>query len=332
MSTLDRAFIRVYERDRAATEHGTGPVPPAHVSHLRPSAPPDLPPAPPEPPAQLPKALAADILPIRASATPTVPAPHMSIKSQGATVPVAVATGTSESTSSPAIAFPSPSEDTPRVRPVFEVERLNWPSVVSELAGAASLEYGLLARDLAGGSRRGQKLVVVAASVAKCGATTVTLFLARLLSSRGLSVALVDGDFATAGVTQQLGLAPESGWDDVLTGAQPLDEALIESLDDRVTVLPWRQTDHRPRADGAAVASTLAVLKSAFDIVLVDLGAGCSRWANDTHAARLPVADIDLGLVVRDARQVSWDAAEQAATWLTSQGANRWCPVENFVR
>ena len=98
--------------------------------------------------------------------------------------------------------------------------------------------------------------------------------LAKLLADAGKSVAIVDGNFAAPGLAQQLGLAVQAGWEQLLSGATPLAEGVVYSLGDRIALLPLVR-------GGAAAAETLdaihasvtaGVLRYHYNVVLIDLG------------------------------------------------------------
>jgi capsular exopolysaccharide synthesis family protein len=124
-----------------------------------------------------------------------------------------------------------------------------------------------LARDGA----RGTSLLVTGSN-AQEGTTAVACGLAIAMAETGAKVALVDANMRTPGVGRYLALESNLGLADVLTGSATVREALQDSLDGRLTVLP---PGERPVDPGEVLASprlgaTMRRLTERFDIVLVD--------------------------------------------------------------
>jgi capsular exopolysaccharide synthesis family protein len=85
-------------------------------------------------------------------------------------------------------------------------------------------------------------------------------------------VVLVDADLHRPTVHTLLGLASSPGLSDVLMGGATLDEALVDTLDYRLTVLPAGLPPTRPAEllGSSAMHTVLADLRSRFDRVIVD--------------------------------------------------------------
>jgi Mrp family chromosome partitioning ATPase len=162
-----------------------------------------------------------------------------------------------------------------RFHPSLEVDAFRWSAVCDELVNAThrprwrQAVETLLAADDAGCS-----LIGVAGAAPNSGATTVIACLARLLAAAGKTVAIVDGDFATAAFGRSLGLGAEIGWEDVLAGRTPLADAVIHSVEDRITVLPLTQggMPAAEKLDSIHASITAGVLRYHYDIVLFDVG------------------------------------------------------------
>ncbi len=104
------------------------------------------------------------------------------------------------------------------------------------------------------------------------GRTTLVLALARALSRRPGRTLLVDADLTGPMLARQLGLRPEFGLEDVVDDGVALSEALIDSPDDHLTLLPLRAAVAQPREFLAKPAWSvlLARVRREFDLVLVD--------------------------------------------------------------
>ncbi len=216
-------------------------------------------------------------------------------------------------------------------RPVFEVSNFVWPELTDVLLEAAGPQFRAAAGDLAEACRRHRKLVTITASRRGEGCTVVALALAKALADQQQRVILVDAHFDAPGLADSLGLAAQVGLEDTLTGEKPLIEALVESLEDRVVVLPLRQPAAADwRLSIARLKSSLDELRRHCDIVLIDAGpcgdAGDRRqllsWAAPCR--------VDRALVVRDLRSTSDDEAAEIERRLHGCGIAQWNFVENF--
>jgi len=172
-----------------------------------------------------------------------------------------------------AFAQPGPTVEA-RFKPALEVDRFRWSPVCDELVHRHFHHLRPALHTLLAADDAGRSLIGVGAAASGLGCTTVVSCLARLLVGAGKSVAIVDGNFAAPGLATHLGLAVETGWEDVLAGSVPLAESVVYSLADRLALLPQR-------AGGAAAAEklesihssvTAGVLRYHYDMVLVDLG------------------------------------------------------------
>jgi Mrp family chromosome partitioning ATPase len=145
------------------------------------------------------------------------------------------------------------------------------------------------------------------------GCTTVALALAAA-AAVDQSVLLIDGDLDTRGLSTRMRATPEAGWEDVLQGFCPLDQA-VYFIEPRpgFAFLPLRQ----PVADPVRLLAqpALAVwqkqLRYDYDLILLD---GGSVWT--TGGAWAPW--IDGALVVGDANHklaaawaLGWDRLEE---------------------
>jgi Mrp family chromosome partitioning ATPase len=159
------------------------------------------------------------------------------------------------------------------------------------------------------------------------------LALARLAANRGLRTVVVDLDLASPQLAQQLGLRPELGWDDVQAERLKIDEALIESIDDRVTLLPLRNGYANPRALAGTgfLRDAVERLRAEFDVVLLDVGPLEDDGDTIDLAAALGGAAIDDALVIRDRRRVTPQQLHDACRRAAALGVRRWDVVENFT-
>jgi Mrp family chromosome partitioning ATPase len=231
----------------------------------------------------------------------------------------------------PATAPTAEPEPPQRLRPLFEVERLPWPKVCGSLVQAATKELAHLADEMTAGARAGRKLVLVSSRQRGEGRSTTLLCLARQLSTHGLNIALVDGDFQQAQLVRQVKLLPQAGWENVLRGETPLDEALIEAVEDRITLLPLMAPliEHEARVCRDQIDASLERLRDQYDLVLVD-GPAAEDPAGALDAL-LEAARFDSAVLVRDVRKTDAGALDVLVRRLAAAGVEHCEIAENFV-
>jgi len=219
------------------------------------------------------------------------------------------------------------------LHPAFETQRFVWPRNVEVLVAAAGSEFSDLAAELEARSHEGRKTFVVSGSHRGEGRTTLVLALARLAANRGLRTVVVDLDLHSPQAAELLGLRPEVGWDDVIADRLLLTDALIESLDDRLTLLPLRNGFANPRAlaGNGFLRGALDTLREHFDIVLLDVGPLAEDADTIDLAAALGGCKLDDGLIVRDRRRATPKQVHDASRRMAALGVRHWDVVENFT-
>ena len=230
----------------------------------------------------------------------------------------------------PAEEVPGPSGQEP-FRPSFQVDGFAWPSGCTRLSTAAEDQLDHLADGLTAGLSEGRKVVGLGSCRQGEGCTTLLLCAARRLAERGLTVAMVDADFDHPELAGRLGLLPESGWEEVLAGRLPLAEAVVESVQDRIVLLPWLgpvSSEGCPTADPAARGATLNALREHYDLVLIDLGA----FDAGSPAVRVDGRWIDAVVLVHDVRSTPQAELNRARARLEAAGIDALSVAENFVK
>jgi len=297
MSTLDEAFIKAYRKGQA-TKPTYAREAGSQPTNLR----------------------AADV-----AAHAVVPPPHARFEYSSPAVVAAPAPVAEPPRSNP--------QPRPAIRPVFEVRHFIWPQLVGSLVAQAQTELQATVGLLAARSQQGRRSLLVTGCARGEGRTTLLLTLAHVAGLRGLRTVLVDLDFGHPELASQLGLAPEVGGEEILGRAMPLAEALIESPDEGLTLLPLV----RPVPEPVAVESqrrwsaALADLRNDFDLVLIDAGPLDSDATAIDLATLLGDAPIDDSLVV--CTHETKDAQLRAVgKRLLAARLRRWDLAENFVR
>ena len=218
--------------------------------------------------------------------------------------------------------------------PLFQTDRFDWPDVCRALDAGAQPHFDRLADALEAGLPQGRKVVGLGGLRRGEGCTTLLLCAARRLASRGLKVLMVDADADDPQLDRRLGLAPEAGWQDVAAGRVALAEAVIESVEDRLAVLPFgaRGADGAaPKGDAPLAAAALEILRRSYDLVLVDLGPSCAAASGQRLPAQTAAGAIDAVVLVCDVRSTSREKLAGLQDRLAEAGIAQAGLVENFV-
>lgn len=358
MSKLDQAFIRAYSKEAPATRPVANPAPasgaatPAppvpnhrvdlgaaklHGPHARSRAAPQplTPPVRPLDPHQV----------FHLLDTPsreTLTGPHLRIVTVDDAVdghdeepksgeePVTLAI---ESTTDTAAGPASPPARTAKLQPAWQVEHFPWPAACDTIARDIAQPLDGLCAELSRYSRLGQKVVCISGCHAGEGRTSVVLLLARKLAATGQRVAIIDGHFAAPALAQQLGLAPTAGWPELLQQSLPVEEALVESARDGVTLLPLEQPlEHDQVARHPRVWAVVRQLRAAYDLVLIDTAPLGAQAEASVTAAPTALFHPDAAILVRDVRATSGPQLQAAVRALRAAGVSTWGIIENFVR
>jgi len=116
----------------------------------------------------------------------------------------------------------------------------------------------------------------VASGKGGVGKTTTAVNTAHELATRGYDVVVVDGDLAMTNLGQVLGVDREPALHDVLAGEASLSAAVHTCGD--LAVVPGADTiDSFRDADPSELGTVLKRLRTAFDVVVVDTGAGVAH-------------------------------------------------------
>ena len=174
-------------------------------------------------------------------------------------------------------------EDPPRA--AYEVDHFAWPDLCRKLSSQLAPQFDELAQQLLAESALGRKAIALAGTCRGEGRTTLALMLAQRLAGAGAKVVLVDADFDSPQLAARLGLGVAGGWQQTLVDGQPVWEAMVESLDDHLAILPLvpRSTtleNASPTQTAAeftcqhsqAIRRHLDELRQHFDVILVDAG------------------------------------------------------------
>ncbi|MBI2823461.1 MAG: hypothetical protein HYX69_02080 [Planctomycetia bacterium] len=364
MSSLNQAFLKAYHKSTAVAARGeasaaspqqavaptTNDAPPAPHVPLPTAATPRAPLSLPEPTAPLalpPRTVAVKPKPL----TPPVPVTIVDAAHPGVKAPHARFASAPARQARPAAAAndPSPaSVDTPSLearpmvlpmfvpshswRPVFEISSFVWPEMIGTMLAAGEAPFRAAAAELIDACRRHRKLVAIAGASASQGCTATTLALARALAQLQQKVAIVDAHFASPQLADSLGVMPQVGWEEHLSGGKPLTEVLVESLEDRVTLLPLRQPPAADwRVSEARLKASFDELRRHFDLVLIDSGPLGDPQDRRHLLSWAAPCRVDRALVVRDVRSLDGEQIATIEKRLQECGIAQWNFVDNFA-
>jgi Mrp family chromosome partitioning ATPase len=132
----------------------------------------------------------------------------------------------------------------------------------------------LVARNLIEACQEGLQVLAVTSPQSGEGRTTVACCLAKLAGSRGLNVAIVDGDIENPTLSYQTNLDVDQDWKTAIFNQLPLEEVAVHSIEDQVTLVPLTHpiAQHEMATDDNRIESMLQELSESFDLVIVDMG------------------------------------------------------------
>jgi Mrp family chromosome partitioning ATPase len=223
-------------------------------------------------------------------------------------------------------------EDAGAFRAMLQVDNVVWPKCCTHMPRSLKDELDQLAAGLLDGNGARRTVVGIAGASSGAGCTTLVLGVARRLARHGVNLLVMDANPANPAVTSRLGLLPEVGWDAVAAGRLSVAEALIESLGDKMTLLPLCDAGEVIRAAGPDASRTLArsvleTLRRQYEVVLVDLGVPTAGG----DALGLLADWLDAAAVVRNVRSGSADELARAVQRLEAFGITVAGVAENFV-
>jgi len=143
---------------------------------------------------------------------------------------------------------------------------------------------------------QGAHCLTIAGGKGGCGKTTTAVNTAYALDDAGYDVVVVDTDLAMPNLHTVLGTSHEPTIHDVLADAEPL-EAAIDTSDDVAAVYGDPSLDRYTDADPAELKTVCNRLRTAFDVLVLDTGAGV------THATMVPCGLADDVVLVTTAKE-----------------------------
>ena len=216
-------------------------------------------------------------------------------------------------------------------RPMLQVDSFAWPTLCERISPTAKGRLDQLSERL--GQKNSGQIIGIVGSTHKAGSTTLLLSMAQSLAESGKRVLLMDAHFNQPELADRLGLEPENGWELVNEANEPVAELLIESINDRLTLLPLCKVSPLGPfgligAPSKSLLKATEELREHYDLILVDLGAAeASDEANLMAATEL----IDTAIIVHNVRDARRTDLIESRTRLRDFGIKIEGIIENFV-
>jgi Mrp family chromosome partitioning ATPase len=161
-------------------------------------------------------------------------------------------------------------------RPGTTIASFHWPAVCRLLFHQCGAPLDGTADLLCSHARSERSIIGVMGLFPKRGATTLSLCLAAKIAQRGSRIILVDGNFTNPCLSTWLEATPTAGWEEALKHVSQLSDAAIRAVDDRLDLLALgtkKVKEPLALVGGLQAAVSAGVLRHAYEIVLIDLGA-----------------------------------------------------------
>jgi len=141
-----------------------------------------------------------------------------------------------------------------------------------------------------------ETVYAIASGKGGVGKTTTTVNLGTALAEAGQRVAIVDVDLGMANLAGFVSLTPDSTTlHDVLAGAVSIDDATYRLADNIVAVPSGTSLDEYAETSPEGLHDVVEELRSQFDYVFLDVGAGISHetvlpwdWPMPSSSSRRP--------------------------------------------
>ncbi len=221
------------------------------------------------------------------------------------------------------------------LHPMLQVDDFQWPRAYKKLCRRAQGELDRLAEGLLDVTAGGQKILALGSCQNEEGTTTLVLCAGRLLAERGWRVIMVDANFARPKLAQHLGLAPASGWEEVLAERLPLEEVIIESVARPLAVLPllesWAEATVPPEYEDR-MAADLRTLAVHYDLVLLDVGSVVDPQGGGRLPIRAIAEPIEAMIMVHRVDRTPEDRLARVQRRMAAGGITQAGTIRNFVR
>ncbi len=160
------------------------------------------------------------------------------------------------------------------------------------------------------------------------GKSVVSTCVARWLSNKGKRVLLIDADVESATLTLFSGVEQKVSWLEGLAKREPIEESLIESVSENITLAAIRKTKINNLAQSAFeyLSRFSNLLSRQFDFVLIDVGD--VNFLNQRSFLHNPV--VDGAILVHQSEEAGADQIELAQLRMRNRGIKPLAIVRNF--
>jgi len=211
----------------------------------------------------------------------------------------------------------------------LEIERLVWPAACHELLASSGPAWDAFCDQLTQG--RNHRCVAITSCHRGEGRTTISLALAKRLAERGSRPVIVEADMDHPCLAPLCGAAPRSGWSEVLSSELPLSDALIHARHDRVSLMPWQGTTRLPQLSTLMRTTTsFAMLREQFDVIVIDAPPMAGQSTIAEFASFAKAIELDALYLIHDARAGQRAALSAACAKLRRAGLPVAGLIENF--
>jgi Mrp family chromosome partitioning ATPase len=227
----------------------------------------------------------------------------------------------------------------PAFVPETTISAFRWPPVCRALWERYADHYDHIAELMLARSKRepGRGTIVGITSLhAGDGATSTLLCLAIALAARKRPVIVVDANFRAPRLAGLLGVQPSTSWQDVLEQGLSVAEAVVHAEKDGIDLLPLdvrapaaREPNGARLAAGVQTAITAGVLRYAYDMVLVDLGAVLAPRSFTTMSHLIRNMRIETAVAVSDPKHAEQDDFTVTGELLDEAGCELLGLIEN---
>ncbi len=216
------------------------------------------------------------------------------------------------------------------IQAIWEVDQFFWPATVANLLETQQTAFTDIGLHLQHIQSKGLRVLSVTGGERGVGRSTVAMCLAKTVAMAGLRVAILDGDYECPSLVDHLNLAVDYGWQQCLTENIPLDEVVIQSIEDNVAVVPLTDSipgstiqDHATR-----INKLIKRLSQAYDFVIID--ANRLTHKNPRLLGTGDESVLDAALVIVDAELSLRQRVDVAIDLIRQQGIQSIGIAENF--
>lgn len=215
-------------------------------------------------------------------------------------------------------------------QPAWEVDEFQWPELVQELLRDQGRQFAQAGEQLQRAAQEGLQVLGVTSTFRGEGRTSLTMCIARCVAMSGGRVVMVDMDPDRAHLATTLRVRAAVGWRDVVSDGLPLEESVIHSVEDGVSIvaLDAGAGDEIELKD-PRVGEFIEALRQQFDLVLLDCGPLVDENRFLAAGADCP---LNAAIVVRDLRTTTVEDCQTTVARLLMHGVEAVGIAENFTR